>query len=778
MSCYHCSLPTADADAWTLELDGQRRSFCCAGCRAVAAHLDEAGFAHYYQARTAPGVKPGDEAEIIDSQSLTEQFARPRSDGQLEIDLAVEGITCGACAWLIEHALDAIDGVSLALVNLSDHRVRVAYDPQQTGLGALIATLNQVGYRASPWRASEAAAKRQKAARQSMTRLVVAGLGAMQAMMFAVALYTADASFIEHRHEQLLRWISLLVSAPVMLYSARPFFSGAVLALRHRRLNMDVPVSTAMGLAWAASAWHVVQGQGEVYFDSVSMFAFFLLAGRHLEQAMQQRSLAATGLDRMPLPTLVTRLDPEPVRVPVTQLTAGQCILWNGGERLSVDAKVIKGSGDISQATLTGESEPIPAGPGDAVLAGALNGPTPLTLEVTAVGEARALAQLEAQANQAMAERPRTLSWAQAWAGRFVAFQLTAAVATALIWLWLDPTVAFPAALAVLVATCPCAFALAAPTALAAAQAGAQKRGAVLLSPNALERLATVTQTLTDKTGTLTMGRPSIQRFLGLNPAWEHRICEGIACGLEQGVAHPLARPFQRFAPAPIQDVAVLEGAGVRGTWQGHSVQLGSPSWLNWDAPDQDCTWVVLAIDGVLAAAWGLEDEVRPDCAAAVAALPKPVIIVSGDAPNRVQTLAKALGIRGFGGLSPSDKLSRLRSAQQQGAVLALGDGINDAPLLAAADASIALTDASALTLARSDALVTHQRLGAAATLVTLARKTQRVIRQNLSWAIGYNMIALPLAASGWLPAWGAALGMSLSSLLVVTNALRLNRAD
>ncbi|QGG80369.1 heavy metal translocating P-type ATPase [Litorivicinus lipolyticus] len=776
MSCYHCDQPVADADAWTAELAGVRQSFCCPGCQAVAQHLYDSGLDRYYRVRLEPGIRPDLDLELGDSHALTEAFAHPRGDGTVDIDLAVDGITCGACAWLIEQALTPAPGINLVLVNLSDHRVRVTYDPSLIELGQIINRLNGVGYRASPWRASDAAVQRRAAQRQSMIRLIVAGLGSMQAMMFAVALYTADASFIEYRHEQLLRWISLVVSAPVMLYAARPFFSGAINALRHRRLNMDIPVSLAMGLAWVASAWHVIQGSGEVYFDSVSMFAFFLLAGRHIEQSMQARSLTATGLDRLALPTLVTRLGEPVTRIAVSEVVVGDQIQWHGGERLSVDGCIEDGAGDISQATVTGESQPTAVSTGDTVLAGALNGPTPLVVRVTAVGAERTLAKLEDQANLAMAGRPRTLSWAQAWSGRFIAFQLTAAVATALVWLALDSSMAFPAALAVLVATCPCAFALAAPTALAAAQAGAHKRGAVLLSPNALERLARVRQTLTDKTGTLTYGRPSIEQTAVLADH-SRATCEGIASGLEQGVAHPLARPFQAFARARLEAVEVVEGQGVRGHWNGLPVELGKPTWLGYVAPS-DAGWVVLRINGTLACAWSLVDEPRSDLRAALALLPHPITVVSGDTQARVTALVEPLGLSGFGGLSPADKLAHLQLAQDHGPVLALGDGINDAPLLAAADASIALTDASALTRARCDALITTQRLSAAPAVVALARQTQRVIGQNLSWAIGYNLTVLPLAASGWLPAWGAALGMSLSSLLVVFNALRLNRAD
>lgn len=561
MNCFHCDLPVAENTQFVAEIHNEARQFCCPGCLAVAQHLTGMGLDQYYALRLAPALRP-DQDPIVDvSDDIESQFTRDIADGRRQIELAVEGITCGGCAWLIEHALERMNGVVVAVVNLAQHRVQIQYDPRQLSSSHLITELHQVGYRSSPWRPSQAARLQRAQRRKDMTRLIVSGLGSMQAMMFAVALYTADASYIEYRHEQLLRWISLLVSVPVMVYAARPFYSGALNALRHRRLNMDVPVSTALTIAWITSIWHVFAGQGEVYFDSVSMFVFFLLTGRYFERSMMAQGLAASGLDRMPLPSLVTRLEQgEAHRVMADTLAVGDHILLNGGEYLSVDGTVTEGRGEVSQSHLTGESEPIAVVEGDTLLAGALNGPTPLTLRVVAVGEQRTLSQLESNATIAQANRPKTLSWAQAWTGRFVAFQLTAAICSGLIWFQIDPSRVIDIVVAVLVATCPCAFALAAPTAMGAAVSGARKCGAALLSPNALERLASVRQTLTDKTGTLTLGRPKI-----IDVQWvsdiDAELAHGIAAGLEAGVSHPLARPFHGLACADVTDIQVIQGA-------------------------------------------------------------------------------------------------------------------------------------------------------------------------------------------------------------------------
>lgn len=772
VSCYHCDLPVLE-QGWTLTLDGQEQSFCCGGCLAVAEHLHTQGLTQYYKIREAPGIKPDEGSlDAQDLSALQDRFASTLPSGDLHIELAVEGITCGGCAWLIEHALDALPGVSLSLVNLAEHRARVHFDPEQTDLSKMIAALTKSGYRASPWAASAAAENAKRQRQRDMTRLIIAGIGAMQAMMFAVALYASDGQYIEPRHEQLFRWISLVVSIPVMGFSAIPFYSGAWNALRHRRVNMDVPVSIALILAWTSSIWHVIQGAGEVYFDSVSMFAFFLLAGRFLEASMQRKALAAGGLDRLPLPTLTTRKVSDTLeRVDVETIAVGDEVVWNAGEYLAVDGTVVEGSGQISQALLTGESAPIDVSQGQHVLAGALNGATPLTLSVTAVGQDRALAQLESRSAQAQKERPAALRWAERWAGRFVVFQLLAAFSTYWVWMQLDPSRAFETALAVLVATCPCAFALAAPTALAAARSAAHRMGVVLLSPNALERLANVSQTVTDKTGTLTLGQPEIAQ---IQTTGNVEYLLSLAAGLERGMSHPLAKPFERYQPLTVESVQAIEGCGVQGMYQGDEWQLGSARWLCADSP-QGHGWLGLARNGEVVAWFQLIDKDRPGLNTALQELPQPLMVLSGDAQGAVEDFCERHRIQGLGGLSPEQKLNYLTEHAPE-STLALGDGINDAPLLARAGASIALTDASALTRAQSDGIVVGVDLRAVPRALRLAKRTQRKVRQNLLWSIGYNASVLPLAAIGWLPAWGAALGMSLSSLLVVFNAMRLRK--
>ncbi len=771
MKCFHCDLPVLES-GWSLTLEGQTEHFCCGGCLAVAEHLHTHNLTQYYKIRQAPGLRPDE--SLLDTQdmsTLQARFSQTLNDGQLHIELAVEGITCGGCAWLIEHALDQVPGVSLSLVNLSDHRVRVHFDSSQTTLATLINALASAGYRASPWAASEAAVRGQKQRQKDLTRLIIAGIGSMQAMMFAVALYASDGQFIEARHEQLFRWISLVVSIPVMGFSALPFYQGAWQAIRHARVNMDVPVSIALILAWSSSIWHVFQGHGEVYFDSVSMFAFFLLAGRFLEASMQRRSLTAGGLDRLPLPTLMTRITGDSrERVDVESIQTGDWVVWNAGEYLAVDGVITQGQGSVSQALLTGESNALSVSPGFNALAGALNGATPLQLRVTATGAERTLSQLEARSAQAQKERPAALRWAERWAGRFVVFQLLTAGSTYLVWLAIDPSRAFEIALAVLVATCPCAFALAAPTALAAARSGAHRLGVVLLSPNALERLAGVTQTVTDKTGTLTLGKPQITQVLCESDQQAH--FESIAAGLEQGMSHPLARPFEAFQPYSLEDVAALQGRGVQGRHRGQLWQLGSAEWLDAQAPSGH-GWLGLACDQKIQAWFQLQDQPRPGLEEACAQLPKPLIVLSGDSRTAVADFCAQYHLEGQGAQSPEDKLAYLESHRPE-STLALGDGINDAPLLARAGASIALTDASDLTRAQCDGLVIGQNLTAVPAALQLARRTRLKVRQNLAWAISYNASVLPLAALGWLPAWGAALGMSLSSLLVVFNALSL----
>jgi len=815
--CFHCGQPVAAAEhtRWLTRVDGELRAMCCAGCQAVAQAIESAGLSAYYRQRSAPAAGPqalppalAAELALYDEPdvraSVVHAAAQPAPDGApaCEASLMVEGLRCGACVWLIERALAREPGVLSARVNYTTERATLRWDPAHTGLGTLLAAVARVGYRALPYDARQRAAQDAQARRSLARRLFVAGLGMMQVMMYAWPAYTARAGELEPTEDALLRWASLLLTVPVVFYSAQPFFAAAWRDLKARAPGMDVPVALGLAAAFAASTWATVTGRGEVYFDSVTMFVFLLLGARHLEWLARRRATRAVDSLAAALPERVERLvDPAAIdtggperhwaslpveQVPALRLAPGDLIRVAEGARFPVDAALLAGRTAIDQSLLTGESVPVPRGPGDPVPGGAINAGSPVLARVLRSAADSTLSTIERLIERAAQERPPAAQLADRIARHFVVALLAFAVIVALVWWMVDPPRALPIAIAVLVVSCPCALSLATPAALAAATGALTRRGILITSGRALESIATCTDVVFDKTGTLTRGQPAV---IGVR-TWAGTTREqalAMAAALEQGSAHPLARALREAADGlalpPAGALTTVPGRGIEGVIGGVSLRLGSAAWCGeWSCcprgeHDDGEVWLV-ARDGARAC-FRLADPLREDAAATVRALTRAglrVHLLSGDHPAPATRVAETLGIALLGAqASPADKLDRVRMLQAGGhRVLMVGDGVNDAPVLAAADASLAVGEATALARTAADAVLLAGGLQRVAELVMMARVTRRVVAQNLGWATVYNLIAIPAAAFGLVPPWVAALGMSASSLLVVGNALRL----
>ena len=775
---------------------------CCHGCEAVAEAIVAAGLTDFYRHRTAPSRRAEDlipeqlrGLELYDRPDLQKSFVRAEGEHVREAALILEGIVCAACVWLNERHVNRLPGVLEFRVNYSTHRARLRWDEQHIKLSDILAAIAAIGYVAHPFDPNRQEALQKRERSVALRRLAVAGLGSMQVMMLAVGLYVGDYQGMEDWIREFLRWICLILAVPVVTYSAQSFYQGAWRDLRRRQLGMDVPVALAILAAFLASVWHTWKGSGEIYYDSVTMFVFFLLTGRFLEMTARHRAAQISeALVRM-LPATATRLNAanEEEIVPIAELAPGDRVLVRPGETLPADGRIIEGASSVDESLLTGESLPLPRQVGEALIGGAVNVDSPLVMRVEKVGADTVLSAISRLLDRAQSEKPRLALLADRIAGGFVAALLiVAAVVLAAWWSLSDFDTAFRITLSVLVVTCPCALSLATPTAIVAATGALTRIGLLTTRGHALETLARATHVIFDKTGTLTFGRPQVAAVETVG-GLEARRGLALAAALERGSEHPVGRALAEAAGEMIPlatDVHNTPGSGIEGWIEGRRYRVGRPEFVaalsqsavsGRDDLDAASTWVALGDETGLLAWFQLTDTLRPGAAAAVKALQArglTVELLSGDRPDAVAHIAREVGIAtATGGLSPQDKLDRLRELQRQGAVAAMvGDGVNDAPVLAAAQVSLAMGSGTQLAHATADMILLSEKLECLVNGVDMARRTLTIMRENFAWAIGYNLIALPLAAGGWLTPWMSAIGMSGSSLLVVLNALRLRR--
>lgn len=746
----------------------------------------------YYRLRTAAADRVPDRLEnrrsaaVWESPALARLVARRVDSVRCETMLLIDGMHCTACAWLVEHAVGSIPGVDSVHVNIGARRARVVWRDAHCTLAHILDAVGRAGYRPLPLDAAALDEAHKGESRAALKRLLVAGFGAMQAMMYASALYFGAFDGIDGSTRSLFRWLGLLVATPVVFYSARPFFSGAAQAVAAHRLSMDVPVACAIAIIYLASVAGAIRGGGEVYFDSVSMFVFFLLLGRFCELRARHRSCALSDALVRAAPMVADRYrDGLIERVPALDLEPGDRVHISEGGAVPADGALLSLACRVDESLMSGESGPLTKRRGDALLAGSVvvSGPAEITVE--RVGGETCLAGIVSLATRAATERPRLALAGERAAAVFVGRVMLLAGVTAVGWILADPSRAFNATLAVLVVSCPCAFALAVPAALTRALAVLAKRGVLVVRPDAIEKLAVATHVLFDKTGTLTIPLLEIERIDVLHPGEETR-ATGLAAALARGSQHPISRAIAAAAPASayrVDDLRVFTGEGIEGSIDGRRLRLGrrdfaDPCASSSQIPDDA---VVLADGSGVIATFSLTDKLRSGAKAAIDGLRAEglqVELISGDAAAKVCRVATSLGIeRWYARQCPDDKLSRLAQSRAKGAcIVAVGDGINDAPILAGADVAVAFASGAEIAQAASDIVLMGERLDGLVDARAIARDTLRILRQNQRWALIYNSAAVPLAAVGFVPPWAAAIGMSVSSLVVILNALRIGR--
>lgn len=792
--CYHCSLPVPPGSRFHTAVLGSQRNFCCPGCQAVAEAIVDNGLESYYQHRsessTNPDALPGlipDELKLYDRPDVQDPFVQ--SDGKLsDTRLLIEGITCAACGWLIERHLARLPGVSSADLNLSNHRLHVRWDASRLPLSELMQSLRKIGYAAHPWQADKVTEQLAHANRRALRKLGVAGLLWMQVMMASMATWPEFNIDLSPGMDGLLRWVSLILTTPIIFYCSTEFFQGALRDIRTRHLTMDVSVSLAIAGAYVAGIWSTFTGQGELYFDASGMFAFFLLSGRYLERRARERTAAATAQLVNLLPASCLRLDAKgnSERILLRELQLADHVLVPPGHLIPADGRILEGHSSVDESLLTGEYLPLPRSPGDHVTAGTLNVEGPLTLQVDALGDDTRLSAIVRLLDRAQSLKPRLAVIADRVAQWFLISVLLIATAVGLAWLSIDSSRAFWVVLSLLVATCPCALSLATPTALTAATGSLHKLGLLLTSGHVLESFKHIDTVIFDKTGTLTEGRLTLKDIRPF-PGQDADRALAIASALENRSEHPIARAFGH-SPLVASQVTNTAGMGLEGMVDGQQLRIGRPDFVAAlshgsvpQPPTAQGQWLLLGNEQGPLAWFALDDQLRSDAPDLLAACRKrgwSTLLLSGDSSPMVQEVATTLGINDArGGLTPADKLAVLQELHDKGhRVLMLGDGVNDVPVLAAADISIAMGSATDLAKTSADAILLSNRLGSLVDALDVARKTRRIIIENLAWATLYNGLVIPFAAIGWVtPGW-AAIGMSISSLLVVLNAMRLTR--
>jgi len=799
--CFHCGLPVG-AVPFPVSVEGVEHRTCCQGCQAVAQTIVDNGLGAYYRNRTAPAPSARGTAAlppelgVYDMPEVQRNFVRDAGEHEKEASLLIDGVTCAACIWLIEQRIARLPGVSAVSLNYATRRARVRWDSGVTTLSAILGAVAGLGYSAQPYDAGRAEERLRRERGVLLWRLFIAGFSMMQVMMYAVPVYIAGGGMTADI-EQLMRIASFVLTLPVALWSAYPFYEGAWRDLRRSRVGMDVPVTLGIVIAFVASVYATWTASGAVYFDSVSMFVFLLLGARFLE--MEARSKAVRTQERL------VRLVPATAerivagggceRVAAAALRPGDVVRVRPGESVPADGVIVEGSSKSDEALLTGESRPVAKRPGDSLTGGAMNLDGVVTMRVTRIGEDTVLAGIVRLMDRAQTEKPRIAQLADHVARWFVASLLLLTLATFVVWLQIDPQRAMWVAVSMLVVTCPCALSLATPAALTAATGAAYRAGVLVTRGTALETLARATHFVFDKTGTLTSGRMALAgvRPLGGESAAQ---CLALAAALESWSEHPVGRALVAAANGvhPVAGgVSAVTGQGIEGSVGGRRLRIGNPAYvaaLHGQAlpADLDCVPDAIAVvalgdDRGWIALFLLDDVVRHDAAALIRDLTEcgvRVSLLSGDRRQRVAHTAFELGISDHaGGATPADKLAYVERLQDRGAVVAMvGDGVNDAPVLARAQVSIAPGTGTELAQVSADIILLGDRLDALSDTVRAARRTLRVIRQNLGWAMAYNAVALPLAMAGLVTPLVAAIGMSASSLLVVMNALRLASSE
>jgi len=815
--CFHCGLPVAENLNIHVEYNGESRPMCCYGCQAVSQAIIDSGMDDFYKYRTTTPEKPEEivpeflqQLKAYDTSSVQKMFVNETSEQAshgkaLEVSLILEGITCAACIWLNEKHLNALDGVISANINYSNHRARVRWDNSKIQLSEILESISRIGYLAHPYDPEQHQRILEQERKQQIKRLGLSGVLGMQIMIFAVAMYTGNWWGMEESFKQSFRWISLALTIPILLFASSVFFKSAYRDISNKRVGMDVPISLGIAIAFTASTISTVNGTGEVYFDSVAMFTFFLLSARYFEIGTRKQTSEATEALLNLKPAIATRLlhyaekksstIENQENIAVTELNSGDYLLVRPGEVIPADGIIVNGISGINESLITGESLPVTKQVDDAVIGGSTNTENPLIIQVKKLGEESVLSSIQRLIDDAQHTKPAIAKLADKIATWFVSLLLTIAAFVAYYWYTVDASQWLEITIATLVVSCPCALSLATPTAITAASGQLAKIGLLPKRAHALETLAQATDFVFDKTGTLTTGKIKLEKINLINGFNDKDYALTIAASLESSSEHPIAKALlnayqentSQQALLTVKELKHTTGQGIQGTIENNKWFIGNKEFIQKhssnafeDSADKESK-IYLATNQQCIGIFTLSDSIRDEAQALIQQLHmqhKTTHLMSGDHLANASNISQQLGIQHCqANLKPEDKLKNVKTLQQQGAIVVMtGDGVNDAPVLAGADLSIAMGKGTQLAAATADMILISNHIEHIYHGYMIAIKTLRIIKQNLGWALLYNISAIPAAATGYVEPWLAAIGMSVSSLVVVLNALRLNR--
>jgi P-type Cu2+ transporter len=803
-NCFHCGEPIPKNLELIVEIDKQAREMCCYGCKAVAEQILEFGLADYYQHRTSLPQKPEEfipedlkKLAIFDNPQVQTEFVSVNDDSSKEAKLIIEGISCPACVWLIESRLSSLAGIKEVSVNYSTQRSRICWQESVISLSDILSAITQLGYNAQPYNHKQRELIYDNERKSQLIRLGIAGLFGMQVMMIAIALYFGEASGIEKQYRIFFHWVSLILTLPVLFYSGRPLLIGAYRDIKNKRPGMDVPIALGLSIAFCSSLWSTLQNTGHVYYDSIVMFVFFILGGRYFEFISRRKSTAYLDKVTSILPLTATQIHPNGVQkiVDLNTLSVSDKVLVKPGEVIPVDGDVHEGRSSVNESLITGESMPVTKTAGMHVIGGSTNIESPLFIKISEVGEHTILSNISRIIDKASSNKPATVLLANKIVSVFIVCLLIIASLVALYWYQVDQSQWLAITITVLVVSCPCALSLATPTAFSSAAATLMQYGIALINNDAIEKIEKSDCFVFDKTGTLTKGELELVQIEITDSNFKRDDVLQIATALESASEHPLAKAIvnasKNIEIIRANNIENFPGQGISGDIEGRWF-IGTEQFINEHCSanaihQQDTSEslrkIILANSTSVIATLYFNDELRDNSKTLIHYLKqqgKKVILMSGDHRSIVELVADNLDIDEHQAeLKPEDKLDNIANLQEQGyQVCMIGDGINDAPAFAQADVAIAMTDASDITKLNADVLLLNNKIESLKTMLKIVTKTSRTIQMNFAWALAYNIIALPFAIAGFITPWMAALGMSLSSLIVVINATKITTAD
>jgi Cu2+-exporting ATPase len=788
--CFHCHEDIPVGIKINAQIDGEMQPMCCYGCKAVAEFINEQGYCEFYDYRGAS--QPASKSQVADKKWLQydddvifNEYASLFNNIQYTVSIRIDGIYCSACGWLIDKHLRQLKGIKDVKLNTISKLLQVKFDKDVIKLSEILTAINYLGYQpqlnADAYNQDVSINERKKA----LKRLVVAGFGMMFIMTLSVPLYGAEYQGMDPTIKRFFLLISLFVATAVFFYSGRTFLLNAIRDLSNKHLGMDVPIALSITLAYGVSSWNVLTNNGHLtYFDSMVMFIFFLLAGRFVEMTVRHQGMDVEDALSSMIPSTVKKVIKKSIQsVPFDSLSKGDLIKIEAGDVVAIDGVILKGKAKVNESMITGESQAVSKTIKDTVMAGSRLDSGAIIIKSTAIGDDTILASLSHLLENAQLQKPKTLLLVDKVAGWFVSIVLILAAITAVYYLNYHPDKALPTVLAVLVATCPCALSLATPAALTAASVRLMKSGVLINNLDAIAKINKIDHWFIDKTGTLTEPFMSVHNLHNYSDFSDPKILE-IMATLEHNSSHPIASAFSDYYTKNQAVTKSIEKSsdGVQAVIDGHIWKAGRLTWCDQSSKlnlKSQMTLIYLSRDDKLVAAFELQNKLRKGAMQFVEYLQKRkdyIALLSGDKDLVVTKVARTLRIDNYlGEQTPEQKINVIKYQQDQGlTTIMIGDGINDAPVLAQSDVSISFNQGTQLARAASDFIIMGNSLISIVDLLEISHKTNRIIKQNIVWALLYNLSVTPLAMMGYLTPWMAAIGMSISSLFVVLNAKRI----